>query len=237
MSIDVSQCEILDHKTLVKLWRRWKRKKDKEAWHKLFYSQLRLAYQIADKFNNPKYSSDLKSEAAIAVLEAIENWDPSRGRLSTITTLIVRQRLFRYLQSNMTIIRIPYDKFKKLRILELESENGVLPDFFEQIRTIKEDSIHFPECRKFDVMDTRTNDDRYKEELISVLKEKLKDLKPILREIIEGYFGLNGKKKTLKELAERYNLSTVKVKFMLERGLRQLKQMLGDVLYAEVESL
>lgn len=85
--------DFLPYEEQVELFQRYRCHGDMAAYHKLLMQYIRLAHSIADSFQVNALREDLKQEAVIALAEAINRWDPRRGRLTTIATCIIRQRL------------------------------------------------------------------------------------------------------------------------------------------------
>lgn len=85
--------DFLPYEKQIELFNRYKQSGDVDAYQQLLMEYIRLAHSIADAFRLNPLRDDLKQEAVIALAEAIDRWDPSRGRLTTIATRIIRQRL------------------------------------------------------------------------------------------------------------------------------------------------
>lgn len=114
----------LSHSEQLELFYRYKNHGDQEAYKKLICSNIRLAYKIADSYGCEKLRDDLRSEAILALIFALEHWDPSRGLFTTIATPIINQRLRRYLVENMHVVKIPYLAFKDY-IVKNRKKSGI----------------------------------------------------------------------------------------------------------------
>lgn len=227
----LEKCVILSPEEIEALWYKWKREGDKEAFDKLVLSQLRLAYQIADRFGNKKFVQDLKAEAALAVIEALSLWDPSRGRLTTITTVVVRQRLARYLQSVSRVVHVPYCVFRKLKDEENKCESGVLSldDLLQKAKDVVDNSVYLSHERNFDI-ESKVDDlesVEHNDQLVR-LRELVNELEGRKGVIVKEYFGIGCTKKTLKQLSAEYNLSIAKIKGIINLGLEDLKRKMGE---------
>lgn len=81
---------------------------DKSARDTLILSQLQYAFLIAKRYQNRGLPlEDLVQCANIGVISAVDHFDPDRGRLSTVTHLLVTQEIQRSLQSIGRFIRVP----------------------------------------------------------------------------------------------------------------------------------
>lgn len=81
---------------------------DTSARERLIYSQLPLVMSIARKFlTNPVDFEDLISEGNLALIAAVDKLDTARARLSTFATLLVTQRIRRYVVAHATVVRRP----------------------------------------------------------------------------------------------------------------------------------
>jgi RNA polymerase sigma factor (sigma-70 family) len=219
----VKKCKILPKEKLIELWKKWKEDGDQEAYHNLILSQLRLAYQLADRFRRfypTEFEEDVKSEATLAVISALHWWKPEKGCLSTITTIIVQQRICKYLITNKHIIRIPYYLLRKLNQIEREIHRHVqelisgLSYLNQHSKTVK--IIHDP-----------PEDLIYQEERNRLL-EALEKLDEIEKEVVMKKFGINGKAKTDKYLARKYNLTEDGVNEVVNRAIEKLRTILGE---------
>jgi len=217
----IKRCKILPKEKLIELWKRWKEEGDEEAYHELIFSQLRLAYQLADRFRRfypNEFEEDVKSEATLAVISALNWWNPEKGCLSTITTIIVQQRICKYLITNRHIIRIPYYLLRKLNRLEKEIHKQIqdlingLSYLNQNIRTVK--ITHHPL--------TNIIHEEEKQRLLKALEE----LEPLEKEIITKHFGIHGKNKSVKSLARIYNLTVTEIEEIINCGLQKLKKIL-----------
>lgn len=224
-------CKVLSPRKIKALWKKWKTTGDQQAYQELVFSQLRLAFQIADSFRNFRYVKDLKSEAILAVLEAISFWDPKRGRLSTLTTLIVKQRLARFLQQNSHVIKVPYGVLKKIHDLEQEGEK--LPDDLAKVKNIRDNSFFLPKDKTFDLEEVIQNNESGLDELKEQLYKSIESLEGKKKIFIKEYYGIGCEPKTLKELSMKYNLSTPKVKSILKLGLEELRRKMREFEDAE----
>lgn len=85
---------------------------DKSARDTLILSQLQYAFLIAKRYQNRGLPlEDLVQCANIGVISAVDHFDPDRGRLSTVTHLLVRQEIGHSLQAIGRLIRIPRGYF------------------------------------------------------------------------------------------------------------------------------
>lgn len=214
----ITECKILKKHELVELWKRWKQHKDEDAYHQLIFSQLRLAYQIADRlkrFYPHECEDDVKSEATLAVINALKWWDPKKGNLSTITTIICYQRICKYLLVNRYIIRIPYHVLRQINKLE----KVVHPEVQELIKNLSYLNEHTQvrsDSSPLDNLITAESNER--------LRAALDKLPPLKKEIIQQYYGFFGAPKTVQTLAKKYNMSESDMLKLLSDCHEELKR-------------
>jgi len=218
----IKECDVLSKEELINLWKRWKEENDQEAYQKLIFSQLRLAFQIADKlkrFYPGECEEDVKSEATLAVISALKWWNPEKGCLSTITTIICQQRIWKFLLINKYVIQVPY---YVLRRLSKDAEA------YPQVRELIENLIYLN-----DNVTIKSNDDPLKEilkkEEVSELRKALKKLEPIERKIICEYYGIEGKAKSLQEISKQYNLGELEIMEIITKCKDKLQRFLDHL--------
>lgn len=227
---DLSECTILKKEEQEALYRQYKNG-DKDALEKLFKSQLRLAYKIVDNVATDNNREELRSEAHYAILCAINNWDVGRGRLSTITTIMVKQKLSKYLQDNQYIIRVPIATQKVLKQWERGEIflTGIRKERLVNLNRVislkylnKVSEAHLPTYeQEFDTYER----EHKKEEQLNDLLYKLSLLPDEEKSLVCNYFGLFGKRHKLVELAVENNISITGLQLRLKRILKKLAEM------------
>lgn len=90
---------------------------DRSARQRIIESMLRLAYRIADQFASAQVPlTELLDEANLAVILAVDRWNPAKGAPSTIVAAHVRNALIAYLwQACHRGIYIPLKTLRRLR--------------------------------------------------------------------------------------------------------------------------
>lgn len=99
------------------------------ARNEFIVKNLNLVYHVAKKFKNPELYEDLVNEGYVGLIYAVDNFDPDIARFSTYAVKCISGYMYRYIENNSRLIRIPsylHQRLKKiykvLNQLEQESE-------------------------------------------------------------------------------------------------------------------
>jgi len=126
---------ILPLKEQKRLHRQYIKNKDTDALHKLIFSQLRLAYSLIDAFDSGRHRDDLRSQIILTIISAIQKWEPSRGALSTLTTQMVKQKIYKFLQEENYTIRVPISAQKRYKdFMRNHPKNGQVLSPYKRTR-------------------------------------------------------------------------------------------------------
>lgn len=225
----IENCIILSPKEQEKIFYEYQNTGDKELLNKLVLSQIRLAYDLVDKMGCKSHEDDLRSEAHMGILYAISYWDPTRGRLSTLTTQVVRQKLIKYLAENKTVIRLPVTArhFMKDRgDEELENMPAYQIRRLSQIKAV--DGMQY--IHELDGDDEDTNQlcayDNYEvEELINTSLHRLDLLDTKSRSLICDCMGIGTERKKISAIAKKKKLKPETVRYKISAAVKKLREM------------
>ncbi|MEK7137369.1 MAG: sigma-70 family RNA polymerase sigma factor [Patescibacteria group bacterium] len=130
----ISEFEVLPHREVIHLSKRFRKTGDQEAREKLILHNLRFVIAIAKRYIGFGLDFlELIQEGNIGLVKAVEQFNPSFGyRFTTYARWWIRQRIQRALSNHSRTIRIPVHKLEKRRWLlraaeELEEELGRPP--------------------------------------------------------------------------------------------------------------
>ncbi|MDA3899159.1 MAG: RNA polymerase sigma factor RpoD/SigA [Spirochaetes bacterium] len=208
---------------------------------------------------------DLVQEGFIGLIRAFEKFDPSLGcKYTTYATYWIKHYITRYIAKHGRVVRLPikkselYRKISKVRDY-LSHEMGETPTL-EQIAAYAEVQIDDvkrildifqPELSfetpfrdstsdRYEIVEDEVNDgpehSYFNEELKRELKHALDQLMDKERQIISMRFGLEtGTAVTLKDVADKYEISSETVRQIEKRALIKIRTRfayLKDYLYA-----
>lgn len=122
-----------------------------EAREKLIKSNLRLVVSIAKKFKCNIPLVDLVEEGNLALIESIETFDSSIGRLSTYATKAIKWKIKRYIDYHNTSLKLPINvhnaKYKINKFIEsYQKVYGINPSVEEiasELNITKEKIIEY----------------------------------------------------------------------------------------------
>lgn len=104
---------IRDRKEVVKLFRKWRKLGDRQAYDQLVYGNTRLIISIARKYLGQGVPLlDLIQEGFIGLMKALEKFDPKRGKLSTYATWWIESLIARLIPYTST--KRPYSMTPKI---------------------------------------------------------------------------------------------------------------------------
>ena len=205
---------------------------DQEARTKLINGNLKLVIFAAKKYQNEVVDyMDLIQQGNLGLIHAIDTYDPNRGALSTYIVAVVNQQIARYMQDQSRTIRKPvYQQelaYKIKSYVEYERQEYDHEPTIEEIaealglpeitvENIAKDytstiSIHTPINSEGDLLADLIADDTVAVNHTGMKKAvevALSYLTPEERDLMERYYGLNGKKPmTLRAIGETRDYS------------------------------
>lgn len=194
---------------------------------KLINSHLKLVVHYAkqmEKYLTPDGTltiDDLIGEGNIALIEAINGYNLESGTtLSYFAGLVIKRRITTLILQNNSAIRMPERKMKALLKLAKEQEPSDSIDRAGEVQYIPS-KINIP-----DYLDTLTddNDNDSIQEMWDNIQIALKTLRPREKEILEHYYGINGKeRKTQVQMANDKGVSKTRINQLLKTSITAIK--------------
>jgi RNA polymerase primary sigma factor len=254
---DISKIPLLDEKEEYELAKRAK-SGDAIAIDALIQANLRFVVKIAKIYNRrlkgPASLLDLIQEGNIGLMEAVKNFDFSKGfRFTTYAAYWIRQYIQRAYRSKYSMIRLPVrrqevlDKVKK-RSQQFYMQMGREPSLediakdldlsqqqIEMLSTIREPALplesRLSESSKTiseileDPKALNPQDQVAGKQLQSRIEKVLGFLSPTEREIIKMRFGFqDGQKLSLRKIGKIIGLSQERVRCIERRALEKLRR-------------
>ena len=251
---DLASCPILRQEEVVKLYERIK-KGDKVAKNRLIEGNLRLVLKIVKKYENyGVLVEDLIQEGNMALIDACDNYDISKGSFSCYAWHCIDCILRTYLQYKTKFIKIPKTKIEKMTKLNREKAKfykkyGYNPSFeqLSEITNIPVETIYNLLNKEYTVMSLNQplNDDNddtlenviplsteiYENIEREQMKEQLLEVLDILsereRKVIKMRYGLGGYRIfTYQEIASIFNVSFQCIQQNELKALHKIKKSL-----------
>ena len=217
---------------------------DQKAKEEFIRYNLRLVIFVVQKYANITKIDifDLIQEGNIALMEAVESFNPEIGRFSSYAIPCIRGAILSFINSK-NLIHIPrnlqYDIINLKKGKREDDGNENLSKAMKMstvaylsapvsVKTSKEtgstkelgDYIEDPRFKDF------TNNIENKDLVEKLFKAA--GLKKIEKEILELHFGLyEGKEYTLKEIGKMNNISTERVRQIKEKALKKLRSVVS----------
>lgn len=186
---------------------------DTSARDRLIYSQLPLVISIARKFlTNPVDFEDLIQEGNLALIAAVDRLDPARARLSTFATLLITQRIRRYVVANATVIRRPASH-------RLSGKSRCRHEAAGYCLSLNMDDIG---PLASDLVEDRETSDPDSALLMLTLSRAIDQLPPKDRDIV--LYRLRGE--TLQEVGRRYDVTRERVRQIEAIAVERLREIL-----------
>lgn len=184
-------------------------RKAHESWNRLVQANLRLVVSIARRFVDSNHSFDeLVSDGQIALMNAIEKFDYSRGfRFSTYATHAIQRSYYRRIKN---------------RQRDLNRIKSTTTDIMEEV----------PD--RFDSEDTSAEDFRRIQNLMDWIDDELDERE---RYIVAARFGLNSDHdtRTLRTIGEELGISKERVRQIQIRAITKLQELAGTAPAEEEE--
>jgi len=210
----LTNSKIIPYDEQLELHRRYKSSGDTEALNALVACHIRLAFNIVDSFCCKKFSDDLRSEALLGIIEAINYWNPNKGRLSTVIMTIVRQRVMRYIVENSLPVRISFSSYRSLKSKHPDIYNSLENATYitrgqEDIKTNRPRNKNNTDIRAYDCYDSCI-------EKLSLIKNHFD------KQLIEIYLGLAEKNPSIQQLSRMLGYPPRKLSYKIKKILRSL---------------
>lgn len=212
-------------KKLVKL----ARKGNANAKNELISSNLRFVFDIAKRYAGKGVPmGDLISEGNIGLIKALDRFDENKGyRFITYAVWWIKQSIIEAIRINKGKIRLSDISYPNDEDEMLNNEEKIFTD--ENSNPVYNQPV--PSCsyeNEAMELEERQND---------VIDNVLDSLNTREREIIEAYFGINGKSgKLLTEIGNELNLTSERIRQIKEKAIRKLRSKML-ILTVEKEEL
>jgi RNA polymerase primary sigma factor len=223
------------------------------AREQLICANMRLVIKIATSSHIREHNIyDLIAEGAWGLIQAVDHYDPTRNvRLATYASPWIRQQIWRYIEKNTGPLRIPSvirQKASKLNTIksDLSQELGRTPSTKELAEEIGLSESNITDLEKVIPMaislDTEVSEGVTISDIIPEEKQtsttssypriSQQEINKILlklpsreRRILTLRFGLDGTHPlSLREIAEKEEISSERVRQLQERALKKLRR-------------
>ena len=220
---------------------------DEEARERVIFSCLPLVINQAKKFRFNNKHIDLEDfiqEGNIALLKAVDNWDISKGRITTIATWYIRNALIDMINDASYMIKNPYS-FSRRAAEELRRIKNV--DSTDVSVIAEETNLSEKRVRKLTKVSPATqsrvgtqninNEKFYTESEEVQLKPCFGDLIDLVNSTLSGdqknifclWAGIDDKKKGVKEISNSLNKTPKYVYDKIKSAQRILKKAAKEV--------
>lgn len=189
----------------------------------LIESNLRFVFNIAKKYAGRGIPiADLISDGNLGMIRAIDKFDETKGiRFISYAVWWIKQAMLESIS-----------KQNRMNFVESSNDDEEIDSDIENI-TCEEYHCDIFRNNKYNCLElSYSMDDENKEsEIDSKQKDTIESIMCTLsdkeREIIESYFGINGKPSMfLFEIGEKYNLSSERVRQIKEKALRKMRSQM-----------
>ncbi len=247
--VSTSNIKVLTSEENINLFKKLKETGDKKTRDKLIKGNLNLVFSRVIKFNNCiDNMDDLFQIGCIGLMKAVDEFDLSRNvRFSTYAVFMINNEIRHYFRDEYTLLNIPrpiselankikrfnidiYEGENKLNIIkEISNELNVSPKKIILALNSLKKTLNIDEMLSDEnlinynllsiVSDLKENEDKWVNRL--AIKEWLKTLSKDDRNLI---YQLYCKEKTQKEIAEKLNLSEIKIFRKKQKLLKTAKR-------------
>lgn len=227
-------------------------KKRFAAKDKLIKHNLRLVFPWVHKYNiRGMEFDDLLQEGCVGLIKAAETYDGEKSRFSTYATTCIKNTIQQAIYAQKGVVRIPGNvsnlagKISKIRT-EFYSSNDRWPTQRELVKltgateftvlhatkimkmislqdTLYDDGLSYEEC--IPAKEDRTSHESGKRELLEIIAEQLRNLKPKDMRVITLRYGLiDGISQTLEEIGKEIGITKQGVKKIESKILDKLRR-------------
>ena len=190
------------------------RRGNQEARNKLIEANLKFVFDVAKKYSGRGIPmQELISEGNMGLIRAIDKFDLSKNvKFITYAVWWIRQAMLEALRRKKLLSYVD---------LSIKTDNNTV---IEQGLYDEENTIE--ETEEFeDYIDSRLNESpkigEVQQKVIIKISDLLNDRE---KDIIENYYGINGKKElTLIDIGKKYNLSSERVRQIKTSAIRKLR--------------
>lgn len=190
------------------------RKGDESARNKILESNLRFVFDMARKYSGRGVEiSELISEGNMGLIKAIDRFDPDKGtKFISYAVWWIRQAMSEVVRKNGVISNYEIGHYDEDE--ELFDKNSPISDIEDDVEKI---NSYEPYSDDGDSIRRLESDRVVNTVLLSCLNTRERD-------VIESYYGIGGKGElTLREIGEKYNLSSERIRQIKKQGFRKLR--------------
>lgn len=188
------------------------KKGNEKAKNELVESNLRFVFDLAKKYANKGVPiSELISEGNVALFKAIDKFDSDKDvKFITYAVWWIRQAMTEMIRKN-----------KVMKEFEGSNDNDTTSNTQSNIYDNEDDNEYIAN-ELSDYIDERKREcEKNQEQMVNDLMDGLNDKE---KDIIESYYGINGKKEeTLMEIGKRYNLTCERVRQLKRNVIKRMK--------------
>jgi RNA polymerase sigma factor (sigma-70 family) len=228
---DLKHVKILSHQECLELLPKAKAG-NQEARHKLIESCLRLAFsKVRDACKGKEIDDEFLTEASIAICRAVDHWDGITAKLSTYVSTAVEHAI-NDARAQKKIIYIPQWANKRAFRLsqdkeEISSKDEALLQQINKVKTVGSFSCCIEEDKTLEPIDNINRGQQSEvakqvDEVLSLVRRK--QIPKKYRDVLFRYYGLKGRRMTLKEIGDELGLTKEAIRIRLKKVLRWLEQ-------------
>jgi len=243
---EISKYKVLSHEEQKKLLAK-AQGGDTKARNRLIETNLKFVVMVAKEYYIGEMPlGDLISAGNAGLITAINKWDVKHGvTFLTYGVWWIRSTIQKFIREEGFVVRKPDNVLKTRSAIQkerddLEKKTGYAPDSIvadnlgiDELAVIGNDTVSknqfLPEIRDdgssvFDDIDSGDRADK-NDDLNKEINKLLNRLKPEERQVLELYFGLNGKDALpLPAIAEKLGQTPQNVSYRMKKGLDRLKK-------------
>jgi RNA polymerase sigma factor (sigma-70 family) len=198
-----------------------------DARSKLIIAYMPLAKHLAKKYIGKLTKDEAESASLLGLCQAIRSWIPSKGNLATWIRLYCKNQLLKEIDYHTNLIKIPQAIAPKYNLIKYyKNQNLSDKEIIEKVNITMEEyqSINdIPTANNIENIEE--HDNKYID--IDTYKETINDkymLSDIESEILYHIYGYD-KRVSYKELAEMYNTTPGRIKFVEAIALEKIKKV------------
>lgn len=233
---DLNKCKILSEEEMLVLYKKYKEEGCLKSREALCQSCMVLTFKLVKKYVNQNNNMfDLISEANYALFQAVENWNPEVGALTTVVSKYVNNQLLKYVmeQGNgvIRIARTTYKDYRKLEKLPLNLDVDEICKITgkKRYRVLQLlDSMPIRDIKSIDALPKNTDivEETQNKDLFYMMDvpDSLKMLNKKDQEIVKGLYGIGRKKQSMNEIASKLKVTKWYVWHRRDKILKYLKE-------------
>lgn len=202
----------------------------------LINSCLPLVIKLAEKFHvNNKHIDidDMIQEGNIALIKAIDRWDSTRGKLSTVATQFIKNALIDMVNDARYNVTTPYtmsraaaEDFRKIKnvnsddIEEISKQTKLKP---KRVKKLLRNKISRVGMDFIDPPETSESTD--KKCIVDLYELTENNLEGIDKRVFKMYIGVDGNRKTIRSICHTLNMTEQDVRSIIKKSKTKLKKV------------